>query len=204
MQAEYVNIVTRAQSPGRGLFDQSVGVSDTHARYQEAVLRGNVYLASAQAGIAVTALNATATGFILSNTAGSGVNLVLWEVGFVQTSTAATTANAAVGLAANVNIVAAAVIHTTPLTVRNALLGGPSKAQGLADSSATLPASPVLIVNLWQPSVSASATTAIPPVVIWACDGKIILTPGTAVSLTAASALSGIGHMVWEEVPASA
>ena len=174
-------------------------VSDGHARYQEAVLRGAVFLAANQAGSAVTNLATTATGLILTNPLGSGKNLVVIEIGFIQTSTAAATANAGLQLAANVNPAAAAVVHTTPLTVRNALLGG-STGAGLVDSAATLPAAPVVILNLWQPSVSATATTGIPPVVKFDIDGKVILAPGTAISLSALSALSGAAHVLWEEV----
>jgi hypothetical protein len=189
-----------AQINIRSTRDASTAVQDAHARYQEAVLRGGVYLAANQAGAAVTNLNATATGFILSNPAGSPVSLVLLEIGIVQTSTAAASANAGVQLAANVNPVAAAVVHTTPLTVRNAILGTTATGFGLADSSSTLPAAPVAVLNLWQPSVSATATTGIPPVVVIAVDGKIVVSPGCTVSLSALGALSCASHFVWEEV----
>jgi hypothetical protein len=204
MIAEYV-VGPRKGGDGstfEGRVDQTGAsvVQLAHARYQEAVLRGNVWLACAQAGIAVTNLNATATGFILSNPAGSGRYLVLLEIGLLQTSTATTTANAGIVLAANVNPVAAAVIHTTPLTVRNALLGASGTSVGLADSSATLPAAPVAIRSIWQPSVSATATTAIPPYILDKVEGAVILAPGTSVSLSALSAISVLAHMAWEEI----
>jgi hypothetical protein len=173
---------------------------DAHARYMDAVLNGNVWLACNIASTAVTALNATATGLILTNPAGSNKWLVLWDIGVIQTSTATTTANAGIVLAANVNPVAAAVTHTTPLSVRNCLLGASATSVGLADSSATLPAAPVRIRAIWQPSVSATAAVAIPPVVLDNIDGKIALLPGTSVSLSAESALSCIAHITWEEV----
>ena len=169
-------------------------------RYSEAVLRGYVFFASTQAGIAITALNATATGFILSNTAGSGKYLVLLSVQVAQSSAAAA-ATSQLSLAANVNTVAAAVVHTTPLTVRPALLGGSQSAVGLADSSATLPAAPVAIRVLHAPSVSATATTAIPPVLNFQIDGEVVLSPGTAVSLSNSAALSAWASMYWAEIP---
>lgn len=180
--------------------DLSQRVADAHARYHEMVYRGNVWMAANQAGSAVTNLAASATGFILSNPASSGKLLVLVEIGIVQTSAAAAAANAGVQLAANVNPIAAAVVHTTPLIVRNALLGSSATGVGLADSSSTLPVAPVAIMNLWQPSVSATATTAIPPVIVIPIDGKIIVGQGCAVSLSALSALSVAAHMIWEEV----
>jgi hypothetical protein len=178
-------------------------VTDAHSRYWDSVKNGNVWLAANQAGAALSNLSATCTGFCLTNPAGSGKYLSLIEIGIVQTSTAATTANAGIQLAANVNPVASVVIHTTPLTVRNALVGTSASPVGLVDSAATLPAAPVAIMNLWQPSVSATATTAIPPVVIIPIDGKIMLKEGTSVSLSALSALSVAAHMVWEEIQIS-
>src|SRR5438105_4479461 len=91
--------------------DGSSRTQDAHARFQEAVYRGNVWLAANQSGAALSNLSGTCTGFALTNPAGSGKLLVLWQIGIVQTSTAATTANAGVQLAANVNPVAAAVVH---------------------------------------------------------------------------------------------
>jgi hypothetical protein len=175
-------------------------VTDAHSRYWDSVKNGNVWLAANQAGAALSNLSATCTGFCLTNPAGSGTYLSLIEIGIVQTSTATTTANAGIQLAANVNPVAAVVVHTTPLTVRNALLGTSASPVGLADSASTLPAAPVAIMNLWQPSVSATATTAIPPVVIIPIDGKIMLKEGTAISLSSLSALSVAAHMIWEEI----
>jgi hypothetical protein len=144
--------------------DYSQRVSDSHARYMEMVYRGNVWLAANQAGAAVTNLSTGATGFILSNPASSGKLLVLVEIGIVQTSTATTTANAGVQLAANVNPIASALCIPLRSLCATRCLGSSATGVGLADSSATLPAAPVAIMNLWQPSVSASATTAIPPV----------------------------------------
>lgn len=175
-------------------------VSELNGRYYENVYRGNVFSACNQAGAAVTNLNATATGFILSNPAGSGKNLVLLEIMFVQTSTAAAAANAAVLLAANINPVAAAVVHTTPLTINSSLLGGSAASIAKVDSSATLPAAPVAVRAIWQPSVSATATTSIPPVVKDEVAGALIVTPGCAVSMTALTTLSGITSMTWAEL----
>jgi hypothetical protein len=185
----------------RQLKDGAVGVSDAHGRYQEAVYRGNVFNACNQAGAAVTNLAAAATGFILSNPAGSGKLLVLLEILFAQTSVAAAAANAAVLLAANINPIAAAVVHTTPLVINNALLGAGQAAVAKVDSAATLPAAPVAVRTLWQPSVSATATTGIPPLVKDEIAGAIIIGQGCAVSLTALSALSGVASMTWEEIP---
>lgn len=159
----------------------------------------NVYLASTQAGVATsTALSTTQTGFTLTNPASSGVNLVL-----LQIRVAFTTAPAAIAtmvLAANVNPVAAAVTHTTPLTVRSAKLGNSNTAAGLADSAATLPAAPVVIRPLGGPVATGSVSQM---QIVDDVDGAIVVTPGTAVSVNSlTTAISGVISMVWREVPA--
>jgi hypothetical protein len=176
-------------------------VTELNGRYYEQVYRGNTFTAATQAGVAITNLATTATGFILSNPAGSGKNLVLLEIALAQTSTAAAAANAAIVLAANINPVATAVVHTTPLTIQPALLGGTAGSVAKADSAATLPVAPSVVRVLWQPSVSATATTAIPPYVKDEVAGALAIAPGCAVSLSAFSAVSAIAHFTWAELP---
>ena len=69
-------------------------------------------------------------------------------------------------------------------------------------AAAARSARPVAIRNLWQPSVSATATTAVPPFLKDEIAGAIAVAPGCAVSLSALSALSGAASMTWAEVPA--
>lgn len=176
-------------------------IADARGHYTDLVARGKVFFAANQAGAAVTNLNATATGFILTNPVNSGIWAAILRVQFIQTSTATTTANAGIQLAAGL-FSNTAVTHTTPLTVRTALIGGSGTATLLADSSSTLPAAPVAVMNLWQPSVSATATTGIPPVVDINLDGLIILQPGCTLSMSALSTLSGATSMWWEEFAA--
>lgn len=188
-------------TPFRAAISGASVVTDAHGRYFESSMRGQLWIAANQAGVALSNLSSTCTGFCLTNPAGSGRYISLYEVGLMQTSTAAAQANAGIQLAVTVNTVAAVVVHTTPLIVRNCLIGASGTSVGLADSAATLPAAPVAVMNLWQPSVSGTATTAIPPMTIFPIDGKITLLPGTTVSLSALSALSVAAHMVWEDLP---
>jgi hypothetical protein len=174
--------------------------SELNGRYYEQVYRGNVFIAALQAGTAITNLNATATGLILTNPAGSGKNLVLLEILLAQTSTAAAATNW-VALAANVNPTAAAVVHTTPVTLRNALLGSGASSVAFADSAATLPAAPFVIRALHAPSISATATTAVPPFIKDEVAGAVIVAPGTAISLTSSAAFSAIASFTWAELP---
>lgn len=181
---------------------REVITSDAHGRYYEAVLRGNVYCACNQAGAALTNLASVATGFILFNPVNSGINLVLLEIAFLQTSTAAAAANAAVLLGANVNPSLGAPSSVTALVIRNSLLGNNKAGVGLAYNAATIGAAPVAIRAIWQPSVSATATVGIPPFVKDEVAGAVIVGPGCCISMAALTALSGITSMTWEEVAA--
>lgn len=157
----------------------------------------NIFMASTQAGVATsTALSVTQTGFTLSNPFGSGKTLVLLK--FWGAFTTAPAAIATLVLAANVNPVAAAVVHTTPLTVRKANLGVAGTPVGLADSAATLPAAPVVVVGLGGPVATGSVSQ---PQVVSNFDGALCVAPGCAVSINSiTTAISGIWSMVWEEI----
>src|ERR1700745_332810 len=122
----------------------AVVVQDAHGRYQEAVYRGGVFVAANQAAQALsTALSTTQTGFTLTNPAGSGKLLVLLDACIALASAPGGISD--IVWAANVNPAATAGTQTTPLTVRNALLGNAASAVGLAASAVTLPAAPVVV-----------------------------------------------------------
>lgn len=159
----------------------------------------NVYMASNQAGTALsTALSTTQTGFTLTNPAGSGVNLVLLQC--VVTMTTAPAGIATIVYAANVNPIAAAVVHTTPLVVRSAVLGKASLGAGLVDGAATLPAAPVVVRSACGPVATGSVSS---PYVHDDIDGALVLAPGTAVSVNClTTAISAIVSMTWREVAA--
>lgn len=159
----------------------------------------NVYVASTQAGVATsTALSTTQTGFTLSNPANSGFNLVI-----LQIRAAFTTAPAAIAtlvLAANVNPIAVAVVHTTPLTVRNGKLGSSQVGVGLADSACTLPAAPVVVRGLGGPVATGSVSQQ---QIVDDVNGALHVTPGCAISINSlTTAISGIWSVEWAEVGA--
>jgi hypothetical protein len=174
-------------------------VTELQPRYYENVYKGNVFTATTQGAIAVTNLAAVATGFILSNPAGSGKNLVLLEV-IVAQDLAAAAAIDVVSLAAVINPLATATVHTTPLTVNPALIGGAASSVGKADSSATLGATPVLVRTMFANSISATATTSTAPYVKDEIAGALCIAPGCAVALNAASATSFQTTVTWVEI----
>lgn len=158
-----------------------------------------VYTASTQAGIATsTGLSTTQTGFTLTNPLGSGVNIII-----LQARIAATSAPAGIATlvwAANVNLSAAAVTQTTPLTVRSAKLGNSSQAAGLAASAVTLPAAPVVVRAIGGPVATGSVSS---PFFEENVNGALVLVPGSAVSINSlTTAISAVISVVWREVPA--
>jgi len=170
--------------------------TDAHGRYMEASLRG-MFFACNSAAQALSLGSLTATGIILSNTAGSGKNLVICEI--LGCLTVEPTADGAILLFANVNTVAAAVVHTTPLVVRPTILGATSVAVGLADSAATLPATPIIVRPLLS-SIFGTAVGLAQTSIRDDVGGALIIAPGAAVSVQAVTtAVTGIWAISWEE-----
>lgn len=123
-----------------GMLTQSAG-----ARFDEAVDRGNVYIAANQTTVTTQAgLSATTPALTVANRAGSKKVVKLWYAGCQ--SLVAWVAGAAVWLAQGGSAVAAAVTETTAATIRNAKTGDATAPPGVAILAvATLPAAPVAI-----------------------------------------------------------
>ena len=189
-----------AVNPGRLDKQGSLAVFQGGGKYRDAVSRGNLFLAANQAGQSLSVLSGTVTGFCLQNPFGNQKQFILYEVGFLRTSTANNNANCGLQLAFH-PLTAAAITHTATETVRNCQLGAGNVTTALVDNSNSGQSTPVAIVNLWQSSVSATATTGIPPYVTYRADGLFFLLPGTALSMSGlGTTIAGATHMIWEEV----
>lgn len=196
-----IQALAEGVAPGIVSLDRLGGLMTSHGlpRYANLAARGYVFTASLQAAVALSTLSATCTGFCLTNPAGSGKNLFLLQI-CIALATAPAGA-APIHLAANVNTAAAAVTQTTPLTVRNLLLGSGTVGVGLAASATTLPAAPVAIRPIGGGPVAGSSIT--PPFIMDEVGGAVVLQPGTAVSLGyLTTAISVVASMVWAELPA--
>lgn len=172
---------------------------DAHGRYTEAVYRGSTFVASNQSAQALsTGLSTTQTGFTLSNPIGSGKNLVVLDATIALASAPAGISDLV--WAANVNPNAAAVTQTTPLVVRNALLGAAASAVGLAASTVMLPASPVVVRPVGGGPVATGSVTT--PFIRDEIAGLLMIAPGCALSLSAlTTAISVLCSVTWEEIP---
>jgi hypothetical protein len=189
--------VGQGQVVGLGEFSEQL-VTELQARYYENTYRGNTFTASNAAAAVFSAVSTTATGFILSNPAGSGKNLVLIDIAFQYT--VATAAAAQALLYANINPVAVAVVHTTPLTVVNTLLGSANTSVAKVDSAATLPAAPTAVRVIQAAATTGPAAVALPYVKDEVA-GVIVITQGCAVSIQGTAAIAGaVASMTWVEV----
>jgi hypothetical protein len=182
----------------RSLRSGEIGVADVHAKYQEAVVRGNVFIGADLGGTPVTTqagLSATTPALTLYNPVGSGKNLVLLSTTVDITSAPA----AACGIMLAYNLAsAAAPTMTTLATVTNALLGNTSLGVASCARVSTLAAAPLAIRNIGG-TTGAAAIGGVQ--LIDHIDGEIVVGPGVAVSIQATSAAAIIASMTWEEVP---
>lgn len=179
----------------------NVATDQAHGRYYEENYRGNVFFASLQASTTFTLFGTTtATGLILSNPTGSGKNLVLLQVSYALV-VAATTAISQIVLSGAAS--STAVTHTTAVTIYSGQVGVASSGVGKADSAATIPTAGLVIMPLFTPSVSATATTSIPPASPIDLGGSVIVPPGAFVAMAAGytNTITGVATMVWTELP---
>ena len=169
-------------------------------KYAESGQRGRIFVAASQASRTFTLFStATATGLILGNDAGTGVNLVVLNIGFMR-ATAAASAFANLVISCGT----AAVTHTTAKTIYNTFLGGSGvpTAKGLVDRAATITVGTIYRV-LASPSVSDTATVGIPPVCNIDIGGSLIIAPGSFLQIAAGltNTWAGVAHIMWEELP---
>jgi hypothetical protein len=173
-----------------------LAVNHANVRFYDCVSRGNCFVVSQQAAAALgTALTATAVTLTLYNPTASGRNLVLIESTLVVP--VATSAGQVV-YAVNDTAGQAAPATTTAATIRNCLLGAGSASQARAFTAATLPSVPVAVRNL---AGIISATPGGVHTIVDNVDGKLIITPGTMVTIQGITTnATGVISLLWEEV----
>lgn len=177
--------------------DRTQIVQDGHARYQEAVYRGNVFFAATQAAITFSTSLTTTTvvGFVLSNPPNSGHSLSIIQCEVVPSGTTQVVGLYAISVQP---FSSTAVAHTTALTVNPAYVGSTATAVGKADSGATLATAPAVY------KILASTTTTNPSQIITPLTtdiaGLIVLQPGTAAAVMANAAVTAFVSMAWEEI----
>lgn len=166
-------------------------------KYREATAAGRVFAVANQAVVNVTAgLATTYTGLALVNPVGSGINIALLAMGFVNVI-ALPTAACTVGVMTGGGVGAATAI----LTPRNRLTGGPAS-KAYVDSAVIFTEAPVL-EQVFHTFHTGAVTTAIGSGLHVDIDGSLIITPGYHVC-PYASAINNatfIFSLLWEEIP---
>jgi hypothetical protein len=175
-------------------------VAQAGGRYAEAVKRGNVYVAANQTGCVWTVgLATTYTGLCLSNPPGSGYNLSI--LGVSHQEVVAPTGIAAVYLAGAYS--ATAVTHSVPSTIMRANIGPVATATvAKADTGATLPVAPSILLNLTAGHTSGALSTSASPA-FTDIGGLISLEPGgflIVANFTIGVAVGQQAAIIWEEV----
>jgi len=164
--------------------------------------RRNIYIAANQTGCVWTVgLAATYTGLCLSNPLGSGKNLSI--LGVSHQEVVAPTGIAAVYLAGLYH--ATAVTHSVPSTIMRASVGPAASATvAKADTGATLPAAPLILLNLTAGHTSGALSTSASPAFI-PINGMITVEPGGFIiiaNFTIGVAVGQQGAIIWEEIDA--
>lgn len=167
-------------------------------KYREAALAGRLFAVANQAVVNVTAgLAATYTGLALVNPAGSGVNLVILEMGFIN-EIALPTAACVMGVMTGGGVGAATAI----IIPRNRLTGGPAS-KAYVDSAVVFTEAPVL-EQVFCTFHTGAVTTAIGSGFYANIDGSLVITPGYHVC-PYASAINNATFqfsILWEEIAA--
>lgn len=168
-------------------------------RFHDAIRRGRTFFACNSALQALSVNSATATGLVLTNPAASGFNLEILQISIAIASAPAAQANLIL-TGTLLTTAAANTTHTTPLVVKNALIGSAfAVGVGLCDSAATVPTPAALRAIGGGPAATGSVNTA------YICDnldGIITLAPGCVISLQAmTTAITVVASIVWEESP---
>jgi hypothetical protein len=161
--------------------------------------QGKVFTAANVSAKSIVAVSTTATGLMVYNPNGSGVNLVLIDMGW-----AFTTAPAAVVQ------VGVALMPTNPAVPTSLTVAGSPAADaggrgqvgaGVAWDAATLPVAPV--ARRWSLSADFESAVGSPLV---SCndriDGSLIVVPGALAIICALTTTGvGVGSLTWAEIP---
>jgi hypothetical protein len=185
--------------------DGSVVAQDSHGRYQEAVLRGNLFALSVSAGAATAFVGGAAGTPLISiyNPAGSGRNLVVLHASVAGRVSASAAGSVGFNFwggvsAANTGTLTVPVNMYTLQKAGSVALGSSNAAT--TSTTAISANGPLLNVGWYYWATAAAAALA--PIY---CDvgGLIVCAPGNLVALGGTAALTSATYdvsMIWEEV----
>lgn len=197
----------------RALYSGEAGITEVHAKYQESVLRGNVYslyqVGVTQATAATFPYAAGGTGLIgLFNPAGSGKNLVMLAAGLTVETPGTAAQPVTLGLTLTSTLVSTSIASTSPTNMLTLLSTG-SVAFGTLIAALTSNTIQNSIITV--PIVSVGLTTVTTPGPnpmqgFFDLGGIVVVAPGNQLVLGCSAVLT-VGKLdttlIWEEVPAA-
>jgi hypothetical protein len=177
-------------------------VTQRHGKLYQPARDGRIFHgATAATGVAPGTAIGTTAAFALHNPAGSGVTIAIQKasMGYISGTLGAGT----VWHLVNTNV-SEAIPTGTAIVERPALAGGAS-GKGIALTTATLAAAPVIVRPFASLQASLATTAVAPWQVSEDLDGDILLPPGGTYALHATAAagstpLVAFG-VTWEEIP---
>jgi hypothetical protein len=175
--------------------------SELHGKFYTAAVRGNVFrFTTAEAGVTIPIVSATAGVYMIVNPIGSGKVLE-----FIRTVIGITTATEVVGvLGFGIQPSSSATTYTTAGVLANALYGGGRTSVATVWTSVTQTAV-VATGGNFKPMVSVPAVTGNTPMNLeYDFDGTFLLQPGYQVTLLcnpAAQSAAMVVDTVWAEWP---
>ena len=180
-------------------------VSELHGKWFTQSYRGNVFsLSSPIAGTAVgTATSTNMTSCTLWNPLGSGkvFELISVDINVLATiGIGGFALSSAVNLGANAGTGAPVISFTSVSAINTNVGSGNVSVSKTAAGAFSVTTAPVLFTNLGVSTASSTAGTGSYLTRI-DIDGKIVVAPGSAISLVAAAATTAAASFVWCEVP---
>ena len=171
-------------------------VSQAHGKYYEAASRRKLFFTANQIAKAITVgLDPTYTGLCVANPRMSSVNLAIIRVGWVESI--ASVGLASIGLIGGYDALTELTTATAEPIYNCKLLGPHGEAN--AFTIAELPTAPVWIEH-YMGAFTASTLHGTSPVIV-DVNGAIIVPPGAYVAIGALVACTGLGSIMWEEIP---
>lgn len=169
--------------------------SEFMPRYTELMLRGQSFSVANQAAQAVSAALATSyTGLMLYNPIGSGVILIPLNWKFALS--VAPAAISTIGLLNGSPTAVPSVV--TEIQAQCNQIGNASRSTGRVFTAATLVSAPTWLKHALDGAAAAAFPAVTPPI---EADGKFGVLPGSFIAIGALTAVTGLGHISWAEIP---
>jgi hypothetical protein len=176
--------------------------TEAHGRYQEAVIRGQVYSSASQSAVTIGAGLSTTSVWTLYNPFSSKVNCVLLQVGVTPTAAPAGAAVIFLTGPGSSGLAAPTSVTKNATAWPNNLIGSAYQSSACqVYTAATLGAAPIVLRTLGAFTATTAPAAYVQPIV-QDIAGLVVITPGNHVTIQGlTTAVTAFIDMTWEEVP---